>query len=58
MSRKRSERELKCCICGKTIIGYGNDPWPVKIDGECCDKCNMAHVVPARIMAIKMDVRD
>lgn len=45
--------EFKCCICGKKIIGYGNDPWPVKMDGECCDECNITHVVLARIIKLK-----
>lgn len=38
-----------CCICGKVFEGYGNDPWPVKEKGTCCDKCNFEVVVPARI---------
>jgi len=29
-----------CVICGKSIIGYGNNPWPVLDDGRCCDECN------------------
>lgn len=38
-----------CCICGKEFKGWGNNPWPVKEDGECCDQCNWEKVVPARI---------
>ena len=34
--------KTKCCICGKEIKGYGNNPWPVKKEGLCCD-------IPARI---------
>ena len=34
------KRNFTCCICGKFVIGYGNEPWPIKDDGECCDKCN------------------
>lgn len=41
--------ETKCCICGKEIIGFGNNPWPVKDSGCCCDKCNSEFVIPARI---------
>lgn len=40
---------MKCCICNKIINGYGNNPWPVKDDGECCDNCNMTKVIPARL---------
>jgi hypothetical protein len=38
----------KCCICKEKFMGYGNNPWP--FNGKtCCDNCNMAAVVPARI---------
>lgn len=37
-----------CCICGKEFEGYGNNPAPVKNDGQCCDDCNMNVVIPAR----------
>jgi hypothetical protein len=37
-----------CSICDQQFTGYGNPAWPVN-DGRCCDQCNMAHVVPARI---------
>ena len=41
---------MKCCICGKEIMEkYGNNPWPVKEEGECCDDCNIKYVIPARI---------
>ncbi len=38
-----------CCICGEEIEGYGNNPWPVKEEGECCDNCNYKFVIPARL---------
>lgn len=38
-----------CCICGEEINGYGNNPYPVKEDGRCCDKCNATKVIPARL---------
>lgn len=34
------KRKETCIICGKPIIGYGNDPWPLTEDGRCCDICN------------------
>ena len=40
--------EKKCCICGKKIIGYGNNAEPVK-PGICCDKCNRSIVIPNRV---------
>lgn len=34
------EEEYICCICGKKFKGYGNNPWPLKEKGRCCDECN------------------
>lgn len=47
---------MKCCICGKEIKGYGNNPYlVVKKDGKkCCDECNITKVIPARIELIKI----
>ena len=42
-------QKKKCCICGIEFEGWGNNPWPVKDEGECCDVCNTIHVVPARL---------
>ena len=42
---------MKCCICGKEINGYGNNPYPLdKRPGKkCCDECNYKHIVPLRL---------
>ena len=42
---------MKCCICGKEIGGYGNNPWPLLTEpgAKCCDGCNWMYVIPARI---------
>lgn len=46
--------EKLCCICGKVMNEYGNNPYPVKEKGCCCDECNMKVVIPARVeMMIK-----
>ena len=45
----RSDKHGKCCICGQDYLGYGNNPWPLKDEGECCDKCNWFQVIPARL---------
>lgn len=42
----------KCCICGRTYSGYGNNPRPVKDFGECCDACNEQYVIPVRIREV------
>lgn len=44
------EEKKVCCICGKEFTGWGNNPWPIKQSGECCNECNMDKVVPARIL--------
>lgn len=46
--------EIKCCICGKTFKGYGNNTWPVVTDenARCCDDCNYSEVIPARLRAM------
>ena len=43
----------KCCLCGQSIKGYGNNPLPL-MEGFCCDDCNTTKVIPSRIsMLIK-----
>ena len=32
--------KFTCCICGKEFEGWGNNPYPIKEDGRCCDECN------------------
>ena len=47
--------KFKCCLCGKEVEGYGNDPSPIQTENEndeCCDECNLAKVVPARMEVI------
>lgn len=46
------DKVKKCCICGKEFTGFGNNPEPVKHDGECCNECNMQYVIPERIAAL------
>ena len=41
--------KLNCCICGREIVGMGNNPSPVKDSGRCCNECNQLVVIPARI---------
>lgn len=33
-------KKQKCCICNKEFIGFGNNPYPLKEKGRCCDECN------------------
>ena len=47
-----SKKGFVCSICGECIIGeYGNNPQPIT-SGECCDWCNRAYVIPARIYGV------
>lgn len=39
---------MKCSICGKEIMGYGNNPAPLK-RGEVCDECNLSIILPIRM---------
>ena len=42
---------MRCCICGKKFVGYGNNPYPVvdNDDARCCDECNSTYVIMARL---------
>jgi hypothetical protein len=47
--------KFKCCLCDKEVEGYGNNPSPIQTqneDDECCDECNLAKVIPARMELI------
>lgn len=37
-----------CSICGQTFQGHGNNPAPYPGE-ECCDRCNILAVIPARL---------
>ena len=53
LEKEKVEKAAKgidnCCICGDKIIGYGNNPYPVKTKGRCCDICNNMYVIPMRM---------
>lgn len=48
------DNKFVCCLCGKTVNGWGNNPWPLNNDpkAECCDVCNETKVIPARLLNI------
>ncbi len=52
---KKEETGFTCCLCGKHSEGwgdkkqFGNNPQPLKDDGECCDECNNTKVIPERL---------
>lgn len=43
---------MKCVICGKEIVGYGNNADPIK-SGRCCNNCNTLYVIPKRIQLMQ-----
>ena len=53
-----SNEVKKCCICGAEFKGWGNNPWPVKLEGECCDDCNTMKVVPARLRQMYLTTKE
>lgn len=53
-----SKQTKVCCICNEPFIGYGNDPWPVAEEGQCCDNCNATQVVPARLKKMREEDSD
>tara|TARA_R100000388_G_scaffold91212_1_gene73117 strand:+ start:786 stop:947 length:162 start_codon:yes stop_codon:yes gene_type:complete len=38
-----------CVICKEEFTGWGNNPAPIKDEGECCDTCDNEKVIPARM---------
>ena len=48
-----TEKKKVCCICGKEFTEWGNNPYPVKDEGLCCDECNLWHVIPKRLAMMK-----
>ena len=43
--------EFECVLCGEKSNEYGNNPYPLAEEGECCDSCNN-DVIAARIEAM------
>ena len=48
---------VRCCLCGAKLEGRGNNPAPLAAEGVCCDECNAAKVLPARMAAAKAEER-
>lgn len=43
-----------CSICGQTFQGHGNNPAPFQGE-ECCDRCNILAVIPARLETARLE---
>ena len=48
----------RCCICGETHLGFGNNPYPVKERGRCCDYCNSTVVIPTRYLKMLENIKN
>ena len=53
----KGESNMKCTFCGVPIMGYGNNPAPVRQKGKACDSCNLTIVIPVRFYAAHDDPR-
>ncbi len=66
MAKTKNKEKRVCCICGKEIDGWGNDPWGAldekgnqvqfKEDDVCCDECNLQYVIPGRYYTLKKNM--
>lgn len=52
------QEKYKCCLCGQVCYGYGNNPFPLKERGRCCDVCNLK-VIQARLgqMGVNIELK-
>ena len=39
---------FECVLCGRRCTGWGNNPWPLSREGQCCEECNL-RVIEARL---------
>lgn len=53
-----TDETYQCVICKGTFKGWGNNPFPVREDGRCCDDCNQNVVVKARLSGFTQPLTD
>jgi hypothetical protein len=46
------EKDPRCVLCNKKLLGFGNNPAPLSDSGLCCDSCNGLKVIPARLKGL------
>jgi hypothetical protein len=49
MLTRAKTKKFRCCLCGGKFEGFGNNPFPLRENGRCCDGCNATQVIPARL---------
>lgn len=48
--RNPEHQQHECSLCRIKFRGWGNNPWPLgEPDQRCCDDCNSAFVIAARL---------
>jgi hypothetical protein len=48
----------QCVLCDKQFTEWGNNPWPLAENGQCCDECDCLRVIPARLLKSGFKTRD
>lgn len=48
-------KEQTCSICENQLIGWGNSPAPISIDGNVCNRCNEFIIIPVRMGNKKLE---
>lgn len=54
----KNSKMKTCCICGQQFTEPGNNPFPIKGEGECCRNCNWTVVLPERFRRINSKNRN
>ncbi len=59
---EKQKKIKKCVLCGEGIEtdmnGWreGHNPYPLSKEGRCCEACNFARVIPARMGKLGLGV--
>ena len=52
--QRMENKKMKCCICGKSFYGNGNNAYPLirSRANKCCNECNNDYIIPLRMIEI------
>lgn len=51
---KKEVKKITCCLCGKKVAEFGNNPYPLA-GRKCCNACDMKYVIPIREFMARLD---
>lgn len=51
---KKDAKKFTCCLCGKKVAEFGNNPYPLA-GRKCCNACDMKYVIPVRVFISRLD---